>query len=102
MPATYHMYTAEKKLFTHDFSPATGSPYNDPLVNTPAAPAVTINPSGPVISAVAKYDNTVTELIDATGTSAGETFIVTCIAYTTAGQRLKDNIKIIIRDPDEV
>lgn len=102
MSATYHMYTAEIKLFTHDFSPATGGTYNDPLVNTPDPPAVTVDPAGPAVSAVTKYTNTVTELVDAAGTSAGDTFIVTCVAYTAAGQRLKDNIKIIIRADGEV
>jgi hypothetical protein len=96
------MYTAEIKLLTHDFSPATGGSFNDPLVNTPAAPAVTVDPTGPVVTGVTKYTNTVTELFDAAGTSPGDVFIVTCIAYTDRGQRLKDNIQITIRPSEEV
>jgi len=96
------MYTAEIKLLTHDFSPATGGSFSDPLVNSPDPPDVTVDPTGPVVTEVTKYTNTVTELFDAAGTNTGDTFIVTCIAYTDHGQRLKDNIKIIIRDPDEV
>lgn len=107
MPASYHMYPQEIKLLTHDFSPATGGTFADPLTNTPAAPAITIvRVSGTgtlaLVGSANRYTNTVTELITAVATVAADVYIVECLAYTTAGQRLQDNIQITIRTATEV
>ena len=107
MPAAYKMYPSEIKLLTHDFSPATGGAFNDPLTDTPVDPAITITRvSGTgtlaLVGSATRYTNTVTELVTAAAAVAADVYIVECLVYTTAGQRLQDNIQITIRTATEV
>jgi|SRR5690349_20398325 len=99
MPASYHMYPAETKLLTFDFSPATGGTFADPLTGTPTITVVGINsPTGSLTADTpTRYTNTVTVLVSATGAVENDTFVVECLADTTAGQTLQDNMQITFR-----
>lgn len=98
MPAQYHMYPAEIKLLTFDFSPATGGTFNDPLVASPA-PVITISPTGELATtgSITPFTNTVTVKVTAAAAVVGSDYVVECLATTTAGQKLQDNMKITIR-----
>lgn len=104
MAETYKMFRAEKVLATFNFAGITGAPYNDPLTNTPSAPAVTFNPTSELAlsGSPALYTNTVTALIDGASGVQGTTYVVKCVAYTTAGQKLEINGAIIVRQDNEV
>ena len=104
MPASYHMYPAEHKLLTFDFSPATGGTFADPLTGTPTITVAPLGtPTGTLTAGTpTRYTNTVTVLVSATGAVAEDTFIIECLAQTTAGQTLQDNMKITFRAATEV
>ena len=99
MPAQYHMYPAEIKLLTFDFSPATGGTFADPLTGTPVITVVGLNsPTGTLTAGTpTRYTNSVTVLVSATGAVENDTFIVECLADTTAGQKLQDNMQLTFR-----
>jgi hypothetical protein len=104
MAEAYKMFRSERVLATFNFAGIVGAPYNDPLTDTPTAPAVSFDPTGglALIGSPALYTTTVTALIDGASGTQGTAYVVKCVAYTAAGQKLEINGQITVRNDNEV
>lgn len=104
---SYSKYAAEVRPYLFDLSAAVQAPYTDPLVATPSTPVVA-QISGPdsalvlgtpAIVAVSGLAAAGVQVLVSAGTVGG-TYVIGCLVYTTAGQRLRTNLSITIRAAD--